>query len=63
MNYFCSAITEIEDLGDQQPRLPEGITGPGYREQQAGALQGGQSHEEGIKPGVRGGWIQYLITA
>ena len=29
------------------------VTGPGCREQQAGALREGPSHEEGIEPGVR----------
>ena len=46
----------------RRPCLPDGLTGPGRHEQQAGALRGEQRHEERMEPWVRGG-IQYLITA
>ena len=44
---------EIEDLGGPRHHLPDGLTGPGYEEQNTGALRRGQSHEEGIEPGVQ----------
>ena len=43
INYFCSAITEIDNLGGPKPHLPDGVTGPGHCEQTAEALRGGQS--------------------
>ena len=43
----------MDDLGGPRPHLPAHVTGPGRREQKAGALWGGQSHEEGIESGVR----------
>jgi hypothetical protein len=46
---------EIDDLGHPQPCLPGNVTGTGGREKKEGALRGGQSHGEGIEPGVRGG--------
>ena len=64
MNYFCSAITEIDNLGGSQPRLSDGVPGPVHREQKAGALWGGKSHEEGFEPGLRvGGGLQYLMLS
>ena len=48
---MCSAITERNDLGDQGPCLPDGVTGPGRYEQNGGAMRGDKGDEEGVEPG------------
>ena len=53
--HVCIA-RKYTNLGDPRPCLLDGVTGPGSREQQAGALQEGLSHEEGIEPGVGMGY-------
>ena len=51
-------------LWPSRPRLPDVcVTGLGHHEQQAGLLRGEQRHEERMEAGLRGGGIQYLITA